>query len=75
MAVKCVDLESTADDLEDIQREIEMLSMISCMYLTKYFGSYAVGEVGRAAGSEAAGSETAASEAGRGGWGWRARAK
>ena len=45
VAVKCVDLESTADDLEDIQREITMLSMISCPYLTTYHGSYAVGEV------------------------------
>ena len=44
VAIKCVDLESTADDLDEIQHEISVLSQIMCPYLTRYYGSCAVGE-------------------------------
>ena len=41
-AIKCIDMESSEDDLEEIQQEIVVLSSVNCPFLTKYFGSYAV---------------------------------
>ena len=37
-AIKCIDMESSEDDLEEIQQEIQVLSSVNCPYLTKYFG-------------------------------------
>ena len=42
-ALKLIDLESAAEELEEIQHEITCLSTCECPYLTKYYGSYVRG--------------------------------
>jgi len=43
VAIKTVDLRDTADDLEVIQQEIYFLTQLDSPYVTKYHGSYVVG--------------------------------
>ena len=42
-AVKIIDLENASDELEDIQKEIAVLSQCACEQLTKYLASFIVG--------------------------------
>lgn len=41
-AIKQIDLESTSDELSDIQQEIHILASFSNPYLTQYLGSYSL---------------------------------
>lgn len=43
MAIKVIDIESTEDDLEDIQQEVTFQSQCNDDYITRYFGSYIKG--------------------------------
>ncbi|RHY10321.1 hypothetical protein DYB36_001690, partial [Aphanomyces astaci] len=42
-AIKIVDLEAAEDEIDDVQKEIAVLSQCSCAQLTKYMGSFIVG--------------------------------
>ncbi|KAF0697682.1 Aste57867_11653 [Aphanomyces stellatus] len=42
-AIKIVDLEAAEDEIDDVQKEIAVLSQCSCLQLTKYMGSFIVG--------------------------------
>lgn len=42
-AVKIIDLEAAGDEIDDIQKEIHVLSQCSCDQLTQYLGSFIVG--------------------------------
>ena len=42
-AVKIIDLESSQDDIEEIQKEIEMLASCKNDHITKYFGCFVYG--------------------------------
>ncbi|CAI5747173.1 unnamed protein product [Peronospora destructor] len=42
-AIKIIDLESAADEIEDVQQEIHVLSQCSCDQLTTYLGSFIAG--------------------------------
>lgn len=43
VAIKIIDLESAADEIEDVQQEIHVLSQCSCEQLTTYSGSFIAG--------------------------------
>ncbi|RAW39201.1 Serine/threonine-protein kinase [Phytophthora cactorum] len=43
VAIKIIDLESAADEIEDVQQEIHVLSQCSCEQLTMYSGSFIAG--------------------------------
>ncbi|KAL8018749.1 putative protein kinase [Plasmopara halstedii] len=43
VAVKIIDLESAADEIEDVRQEIRVLSQCSCEQLTTYSGSFIAG--------------------------------
>lgn len=43
MALKVIDIESTEDDLQDIQQEVNFQSQCDDEHITRYFGSYIKG--------------------------------
>jgi len=43
VAIKTINLESSAEELEDIQQEINTLSLLNSPFITKYYGSYVFG--------------------------------
>ena len=43
MRAQVVELEEAGDELENIQKEIQMLQAFDCPQLTRYYGSFIVG--------------------------------
>jgi serine/threonine-protein kinase 24/25/MST4 len=42
VAVKIIDLENAADEVQDVHREIAVMSNVHCPQLTQYFSSYVI---------------------------------
>ncbi|XP_058779617.1 uncharacterized protein LOC131653481 isoform X3 [Vicia villosa] len=40
VAIKVIDLEESEDDIDDIQKEVSVLSQCRCPYITEYYGSF-----------------------------------
>ena len=43
VAIKTIDLESSDDDISEIQQEIALLSQCDSPYITRYYGSFVKG--------------------------------
>ena len=44
VAIKIIDLEEAEDDIDDVQKEVLILSQVyACDFVTKYYGSFMCG--------------------------------
>lgn len=69
MAVKLIDLEAAEDEIDDIQKEIAMISACNSDYVTRYHASYIHGSTLWIVMEFVDGARGAAREAARPGWG------
>jgi serine/threonine-protein kinase 24/25/MST4 len=43
VAIKIIDLENAGDEVQDVHKEIEVMSNLNCAQLIQYYGSYVIG--------------------------------